>query len=84
MPSLPQTYRAAVFKEVNADLTIVDMQLKLPGPGEILVKVLASGTNPRLVALNLGDFSDTYRCLPHGFFGTERRLWQLIPDRTWT
>ena len=41
--SLPKTYKAALFKEVNAKLTVEDVELKEPGPGEVLVKVLACG-----------------------------------------
>jgi D-arabinose 1-dehydrogenase-like Zn-dependent alcohol dehydrogenase len=43
MASLPKTYKAAVFQKANEDLTIIDTELKLPGAGEVLVKVLAVG-----------------------------------------
>jgi D-arabinose 1-dehydrogenase-like Zn-dependent alcohol dehydrogenase len=46
MTSLPKTYKAAVFAEANAPLTIVERQLKLPSVGEVLVKVHAVGSSP--------------------------------------
>ena len=42
-PTLPKTYKAAVFKEANAPLTLEDVELKQPIEGEILIKVLATG-----------------------------------------
>lgn len=42
-PTLPKTYKAAVFKEANAPLTLEDVELKQPVEGEILIKVLATG-----------------------------------------
>lgn len=41
--SLPQTYKHAVFKAQGDPLTIEEVPLKLPGKGEILVKVEACG-----------------------------------------
>lgn len=43
MEALPKTYKAAVFQKANDPLTIVDVELKMPKPGEVLVKVLAVG-----------------------------------------
>ncbi len=43
MASLPKTYKAAAFQMANEPLTIVDVELKLPAVGEVLVKVLAVG-----------------------------------------
>lgn len=42
-PNLPKTYKAAVFKEANKPLTFVDIDLKPPQEGLVLVKVLAVG-----------------------------------------
>ena len=42
-PSLPKTYKAAIFKEKNQPLTIEEVELKEPTEGEILIKVLACG-----------------------------------------
>ena len=41
--TLPKTFKQAVFKSQGEPLTIEDAQLKLPGPGEVLVKVEACG-----------------------------------------
>ena len=42
-PTLPKTYKAAVFKEANAPLMLEEVELKQPVEGEILIKVLATG-----------------------------------------
>ncbi len=41
--TLPKTYKQAAFKSQGADLTVEDVELQLPGPGEVLVKVEACG-----------------------------------------
>ncbi|MCJ1310129.1 hypothetical protein MMC25_003790 [Agyrium rufum] len=41
--SLPKTFKAAVFKEAGASLTLEDVEMKEPGEGEILIKVKACG-----------------------------------------
>lgn len=38
-----QTMRAAVAREYGAPLTIEQVPIPTPGPGEVLVKVVASG-----------------------------------------
>ncbi|KUI72847.1 Alcohol dehydrogenase [Cytospora mali] len=48
--ALPTTFKQAVFKEQGAPLTLEDVELKHPGPGEVLVKVEACGV----------CFSDTF------------------------
>ena len=42
-PSLPKTYKAAVFKAKGEKLTIEDQELKEPVAGEVLIKVEACG-----------------------------------------
>lgn len=42
-PSLPKTYKAAVFKKANEKLTIEDVELRQPEEGQVLIKVLATG-----------------------------------------
>ena len=42
-PNLPKTYKAAIFKEANAPLSLEDVELKQPVEGEVLIKVLATG-----------------------------------------
>ncbi|KAI8266561.1 hypothetical protein K4K56_004767 [Colletotrichum sp. SAR 10_98] len=58
MTSLPQTYKAAVIKSVRAPLEIVDQELKKPGPGQVLVKVLACGVCHSDVVVQEGGFGD--------------------------
>jgi D-arabinose 1-dehydrogenase-like Zn-dependent alcohol dehydrogenase len=41
--TLPKTYKQAVFKSQGAALSIEDAELRMPGPGEVLVKVEACG-----------------------------------------
>lgn len=41
--SLPKTFKAAVFAGPNEPLTFQMLELKEPGQGEILIKVLATG-----------------------------------------
>lgn len=42
-PSLPKTFKAAVMDEKGAGLTLKNVELKLPGPGQVLIKTLACG-----------------------------------------
>ncbi|KAI8229589.1 hypothetical protein K4K53_005540 [Colletotrichum sp. SAR 10_77] len=58
MASLPKTYKAAVIKSVRAPLEIVDQELKKPGPGQVLVKVLACGVCHSDVVVQEGGFGD--------------------------
>ncbi|KAG8163859.1 hypothetical protein KVR01_005777 [Diaporthe batatas] len=41
--SLPKTYKGAVLEKAGQTVVIKDLELKLPGSGEVLVKVLACG-----------------------------------------
>lgn len=41
--SIPKTFKAAVFAGPNEPLTFQTLELKEPGLGEILIKVLATG-----------------------------------------
>ena len=43
MPSLPQTYKAVVLTEANSPFNLVDVELKHPEAGQVLVKVAACG-----------------------------------------
>jgi D-arabinose 1-dehydrogenase-like Zn-dependent alcohol dehydrogenase len=42
-PSLPKTFKAAVLDDKGTKLVLKDLDLKLPGPGQILIKTLACG-----------------------------------------
>ncbi|KAL9622158.1 MAG: hypothetical protein Q9160_003501 [Pyrenula sp. 1 TL-2023] len=41
--SLPKSYQVAFFPSKGAPLEFKDVELKLPGPGSVLLKVLAVG-----------------------------------------
>lgn len=43
MPSFPATYKAAQIQAAGESFKIVDVDWKDPAPGQIVVKVLASG-----------------------------------------
>ena len=57
--SLPKTYKAAVFKEKGAPLTIEEVELKLPERGEILVKVKACGVCHADASVQSGDLGNS-------------------------
>lgn len=42
-PSLPKTYKAAVWQKADDKLTIEERELNQPEPGQVLIKVLANG-----------------------------------------
>ncbi|KAI2620473.1 alcohol dehydrogenase [Hypoxylon sp. NC1633] len=43
MASLPKTFKAAVIEKIGEPIVIKDLELKQPGPSQVLVKVLACG-----------------------------------------
>lgn len=57
-PSLPKTYKAAIFKKANEKLTIEDVELKQPEQGEVLIKVLATGVCHSDVMAQTGAFGN--------------------------
>jgi D-arabinose 1-dehydrogenase-like Zn-dependent alcohol dehydrogenase len=63
-PSLPKTYRAAVFESANAPLTIKSVPLKPPGPGQILVKVIATGVCHSDSAVQAGLLGNSFPIIP--------------------
>ena len=42
-PAFPKTCKVAIFKNANEPLTFEEVELKEPGEGEVLIKVLATG-----------------------------------------
>ena len=70
-PNLPKTYKAAVFKEANAPLTLEDVELKQPIEGEILIKVLATGICHSDQGVQTGAMGNTFPRIPgHETIGT--------------
>jgi len=64
MPSLPKTYKAAVFEKKNAPFTIKDVELKLPKAGEVLVKVIATGVCHSDAGAQAGAFGNQFPLVP--------------------
>ncbi|TDZ39951.1 Alcohol dehydrogenase patD [Colletotrichum trifolii] len=64
MSSLPKTYKAAVVESKGAELKIVEKELQKPGPGHILVKVLACGVCHSDTAMQAGDFGEVFPRVP--------------------
>ncbi|KAK5085629.1 hypothetical protein LTR05_004916 [Lithohypha guttulata] len=65
MPSnLPKTYKVAVFKEKGSPLTFEERELKQPGDGEVLVKVLACGVCHSDVVVQHAAFGNPLPMVP--------------------
>jgi D-arabinose 1-dehydrogenase-like Zn-dependent alcohol dehydrogenase len=70
LPSIPKTYQAAVAETKGAFLKIFDVELKPPGPGEVLVKVLACSVCYSDVSVAEGCLGDIlHRVLGHEIVG---------------
>ena len=64
MTSLPKTYKAAVFEKANAPFTLKDVELKAPGPGQVLVKVIATGVCHSDAGVQAGAFGNSFPIIP--------------------
>ncbi|KND90980.1 Alcohol dehydrogenase [Tolypocladium ophioglossoides CBS 100239] len=64
MASLPKTYKAVVLGRANAPFKLQEVELKHPGPGQVLVKVLACGVCFSDVATASGDMGDVFPVVP--------------------
>jgi D-arabinose 1-dehydrogenase-like Zn-dependent alcohol dehydrogenase len=62
--SLPKTYKALFFDKKGAELTIRDVELKQPGPGYVLVKVVACGVCHSDRFVQQGNFGDVFPRVP--------------------
>ncbi|KAH8594534.1 alcohol dehydrogenase GroES-like domain-containing protein [Bisporella sp. PMI_857] len=62
--ALPKTFKAARFEAANADLKIVDVPLVDPKPGEVLMKVLATGVCGSDHFAQDGSFGSQYPLTP--------------------
>lgn len=62
--SLPATYKSAFFEEEGGKLTLRDVELKLPGPGYLLVKVLACGICHSDLFVQQGHLGDVFPRVP--------------------
>ena len=63
-PNLPKTFKAARFVKKDAPLTIEDVELKQPGEGEVLIKVLATGVCHSDAYVSPGMFGNSLSVSP--------------------
>lgn len=69
-PTLPKSYKAAVVEHKDAKPELKDVELKLPGKGQILVKVLACGVCHSDDFVRIGALGDCFpRVLGHEIVG---------------
>lgn len=64
MPSLPKNYKAVIAKAAGAPLELIDVELRHPGPSQVLVKVLACGVCHSDVALAEGTLGPVLPRIP--------------------
>ncbi|KAI0444374.1 alcohol dehydrogenase [Xylaria telfairii] len=64
MTSLPKTYKAAVVPKGGEPIVIKEVELKQPGPGQVLVKVLACGVCHTDLFISSGAFGDVFPRVP--------------------
>lgn len=64
MTPLPKTYKAAVFEKKDAPFTLKDVELKLPGPGQVLVKSIACGVCHSDAMVQSGAFGNGFPIVP--------------------
>ncbi|KAI0137672.1 alcohol dehydrogenase [Hypoxylon sp. NC0597] len=62
--SLPKTFKAAVLEKQGQPITIKDVELKQPGPGQVLVKVLACGVCHTDIFEQAGHLGDVFPRIP--------------------
>ncbi|KAK7418184.1 hypothetical protein QQX98_004159 [Neonectria punicea] len=64
MTSLPKTYKAVVLEAANSPFTLKDVELKHPGKGQVLVKILACGVCFSDVAVAGGHMGNVFPRTP--------------------
>ncbi|KAM0205308.1 hypothetical protein ACHAPQ_011303 [Fusarium lateritium] len=64
MSSLPTTYKAWQVQKAGEPLSLETFQLTQPGPGEVLVKVLACGVCHSDVGMQKGEFGPVHPRVP--------------------
>ncbi|EHK22911.1 uncharacterized protein TRIVIDRAFT_29700 [Trichoderma virens Gv29-8] len=79
MASLPATYQAVVVTEANAPFKLREVQLQHPGPGQVLVKVVACGVCFSDIALASGHMGNVFPRTPgHELVGDIVELGQNV------
>ncbi len=64
MASLPKTYKAAVLEKPNSQFVLKDLELKKPGPKQVLVKVLACGVCGSDSGVQVGHMPNPWPIVP--------------------
>ncbi|TGJ82064.1 hypothetical protein E0Z10_g6704 [Xylaria hypoxylon] len=64
MTSLPKTYRAAAIVKSNEPVVVQEFELKEPGPGQVLVKILACGVCHTDSIIASGAFGEFWPRVP--------------------
>lgn len=81
MPSLPKTYKAVVLGKAGAPFKLQDVELKHPGPGQVLVKVLACGVCFSDVGTAEGHMGDVFPVTPgHEIVGNVVEVGEGVKD----
>ncbi|KFA66186.1 hypothetical protein S40285_08447 [Stachybotrys chlorohalonatus IBT 40285] len=81
MTSLPKSYKAVVLTSKDSGFNIQDVELKAPGKGQLLVKVLACGICFSDVALASGEFGPVFPRVPgHEMVGDIVQLGEGVTD----
>ncbi|KAI4169542.1 MAG: hypothetical protein LQ343_005622 [Gyalolechia ehrenbergii] len=63
-PSLPKTYKAAVWQKADDKLTIEERELNQPEPGQVLIKVLANGVCHTDALVRSGAMGNSFPIVP--------------------
>ena len=61
---MTETMRAMVATAPSADFSIAKLPVPKPGPGQVLVRILASGVNPLDVKIHAGEAAHARHPLP--------------------
>ncbi|KAG7133958.1 Alcohol dehydrogenase patD like protein [Verticillium longisporum] len=64
MSSLPKTYKAWVVEKAGGPMVLKDLELKQPGPNQVLVRVRACGVCHSDTGMSSGAFGDVFPRVP--------------------
>ncbi|KAG7101565.1 Alcohol dehydrogenase notN like protein [Verticillium longisporum] len=60
MSTLPKTYKAWVVEKAGGPMVLKDLELKQPGPNQVLVRVRACGICHSDTGMSSGAFGDVF------------------------
>lgn len=64
MSTLPKTYKAWVVEKAGGPMVLKDLELKQPGPNQVLVRVRACGICHSDTGMSSGAFGDVFPRVP--------------------